>query len=93
MPQPDFQIEVLRNGIVIRHDDGYVLSFYRPEQGSNDLAEHSRYCHAGGEKNFARFVQVGSRAAWVAALQVGWLQPEPAHSKENPSPRQIDASC
>jgi hypothetical protein len=76
MPQPDFQLEVITNGIVIRHNDGHVLSFYRPGEGSTGLNEHSRYCHPGGEASFARFIQEGSRAAYVAALQVGWLPPE-----------------
>jgi hypothetical protein len=26
MPEPDFQVEVIRNGIVIHHIDGHVLS-------------------------------------------------------------------
>ena len=81
MPQRDFELEVIRGGIVIRHNDGHVLSFYRPEEGSTGLDEHSRYCHPGGEKSFPRFVREGSRAAYAAALQAGWLRLEVFHSR------------
>ena len=78
MPQPDFQLEVISNGIVIRHNDGHVLSFYKPEEVSTSLVEHSRYCHPGREESFARFVEGGSQAAHTAALHVGWLRPSAA---------------
>jgi hypothetical protein len=83
MRQPDFQLEVLREGIVIRHADGHVLSYCRPKTSAVGLVEHSRYCHLTGKKSFAGFLQEGKRAAFAAALQVGWVREPALFSQES----------
>jgi hypothetical protein len=92
MRRPDFQLEVLKEGIVIRHADGHVLSYYRPKTGAVGLVEHSRYCHLAGEKSFADFLREAKRAAFVAALQVGWVR-EPALFSQEPGDHRVAPSA
>jgi hypothetical protein len=72
----DFELEVLREGIVVRHKDGHVLSYFRPEESSTHLTEHSRYCEPGHEASFDRFQEEAKRAACKAAREAGWLSEE-----------------
>jgi hypothetical protein len=74
--QRDFELEVLREGIVVRHQDGHVLSYFRPEDPSVNLTEHSRYCEPGHEASFGRFQEEAKRAACKAAQEAGWLSEE-----------------
>ena len=70
----NFELEVINEGIVIRHTDGHVLSYYRPDEPSTDLVEHSRYCEVCHESSFADFVRDAKQAAREAALNAGWLR-------------------
>jgi hypothetical protein len=71
--QRDFELEVLKEGIVVRHKDGHVLSYFRPEEPSTTLIEHSRYCEPAHEASFGRFLEAANRAACDAAKEAGWL--------------------
>jgi hypothetical protein len=68
----NFELEVINEGIVIRHKDGHVQSYYRPDEPSTDLVEHSRYCEFCHEKTFADVVRDAKQAAHEAVLNAGW---------------------
>jgi hypothetical protein len=53
-----------------------VLSYFRPEDPSVNLTEHSRYCEPGHEASFGRFQEEAKRAAYKAAQEAGWLSEE-----------------
>jgi hypothetical protein len=71
-----FEPEVLAERIVIRHRDGHVLSYFRPDEPSDGLVEHMRYCDPRCEASFASFVEQAQRAARDAAVGEGWLREE-----------------
>jgi hypothetical protein len=74
MAKIDFELEVLAEGIVIRHRDGHVLSYFRPDEPSDGLVEHMRYCDPRCEASFASFVEQAQCAAHEAASKEGWLE-------------------
>ena len=74
MARTDFDLEVLKMGIVARHRDGHVLSYFRPEKPSMKLAEHMRYCHPPNDASFVCFAEEAQHAAHEVALSLGWIR-------------------